>query len=573
MYRGSAGKKCRAGALFIVTGVLYLIGLLGDSYYGLIETVPVISDIYDALFQVFDYTRNGIFFAPLFLWLGGWMALRKKPLGKTGGLVFTSAFYIIEALLLRHFQVQRHDSMYLCLPFVMYFLFSALLRCRSASAPSLRKLAMLVYILHPLAILFVRGAAKLLHLTPWLVNDSLIHFCCVAAASLAGSGILLLLIRQFPSRKTDTCRAWAEINLSLLEQNVKALRAKLSDGCDIMAVVKADAYGHGAPQISGKLNKLGIRAFAVATAEEGVQLRRHGIKGEILVLGYTPPGQLAQLYRFRLTQTITDYEYAVVLNQFARRLRVHLAVDTGMHRIGVPFSNIEEISKIYGMDHLNVTGIYTHLCCADSLDEEDIHFTETQIARFADSLNQIKEMGFFCGKIHIQSSYGLLNYSDLPFSCDYARAGISLYGSLSRADEIVRNPASLQPILSLKARVTGVHTVGAGDSVGYGRAYIAARTMRTAVISIGYADGLPRSLKEGQVLIKGKYAPIIGRICMDQIIADVTEIDDIQAGDVATLIGNSGTSAITAAQLAVRAGTITNELLSRLGTRIPRIYF
>lgn len=565
-------KRCRPGALFIITGGLYIIGLFGDSYFGLIETAPVISDIYGALFQVFDYTRNGVFFAPLFLWLGGWIALRKKSPGKIFGLILTSLLYITEALLLHFFQLQRHDSMYLCLPFVMYFLFSALLRRRRASSPSLRKLAMLVYILHPMAIILVRGAAKLLRLTPWLIENSLIHFLCVAAVSLTGSGILLLINKRIHSHKRHDNRAWAEINLSLLGQNINALRSKLTGGCDIMAVVKADAYGHGALRISKKLNQSGVQAFAVATAEEGIQLRRHGVKGEILILGYTPPAQFPQLRRFRLSQTITDYTYAVILNRFSQRLRVHLAVDTGMHRIGVPFSEIREISEIYGMERLEVAGIYTHLCCADSLDAEDIRFTEIQIERFADVLKQIKNAGFSCGKIHIQSSYGLLNYPDLPFPCDYIRAGISIYGCRSREDDPVRNPVSLHPILTLKARVTGVRRIAAGETVGYGRAYTAARDIKTAVISIGYADGLPRSLKNGQVIVKGQYAPIIGRICMDQIIVDVTDIDDVQTGNIATLIGNSGAANITAAQVAGRSGTITNELLSRLGSRLPRIY-
>lgn len=220
------------------------------------------------------------------------------------------------------------------------------------------------------------------------------------------------------------------------------------------------------------------------------------------------------------------------------------------------------------LPHIHVEGIYTHLCVSDSLDDEDIRFTQDQIAKFNQLLRFLSSIGFQRPKIHIQSSYGLLNYPEV--TCDYARVGISLYGVYSSLDDRTKRKLDLHPVLSLKSRVVSIRNVPKGESVGYGKAFTAQRDTRIAIIPIGYADGVPRNLScgNGYVLIAGQRAPIIGRVCMDQMAVDATDIPDVEIGLIATLIGRDGDEETTAAQVAANADTIANELLSRIGQRV-----
>lgn len=369
-----------------------------------------------------------------------------------------------------------------------------------------------------------------------------------------------------------TSRSWIEINLGNLQHNARELMKFLPKGCELMAVVKANAYGHGAVRVSKCLNDIGVRAFAVATIDEGIELRRKGVKGDILILGYTDVDRVEELIHYRLIQTVIDYEYALMLNDHNKSIPVHVKIDTGMHRLGLPVEERDKIAEVFQLQHLKISGIFTHLCVADSLNHADVQYTHDQIERFYQLLKQLEDRGITLPKVHIQSSYGLLNYPGLQ--CDYARIGIALYGSLSSQGDRTKLQANLLPVMSLKSKVAMIREVAVGEGVSYGREIRMDKNSRIAVLPIGYADGLPRNLsfQSGSVLIHGKRAPIVGKICMDQLLIDVTELAAVKPGDVVILIGSDGDDEITAASIAEMTGTITNELFSRLSNRMDRIY-
>ena len=366
----------------------------------------------------------------------------------------------------------------------------------------------------------------------------------------------------------DTGRAWREIDLEALSHNARSLRAALSPGCRLMAVVKADAYGHGALPVALRLGREGVDAFAVACPEEGIALRRGGVRGEILVLGCTPPEQAPLLARWALTQAVADGAHGRALSARGVPLAVHLALDTGMHRLGIPAEDRAAIGEMYRLPNLRVTGVFSHLCVSDSLEEAHAAYTKAQLARFARAVAWMDRAGYPPGQTHIQASYGIWNLPPQPWSM--ARAGIALYGVTS-AGEATRNRLDLRPVLSLRARVTSVRTLAPGEGAGYGLAFRAQRETRLAAVSMGYADGLPRCLagQGGQVLLHGVRCPMAGRVCMDQLLADVTAVPQTAPGDVVTLIGADSGQTIRAEEVARQCGTITNELLSRLGPRLP----
>lgn len=366
-------------------------------------------------------------------------------------------------------------------------------------------------------------------------------------------------------------RAWIELDRAALRHNVEVLRALLPVGCRLMPALKANAYGHGAVLVARELNAMGIEAFCVACVQEGVALRKHGVKGEILILGYTHPAQLDSLYRYHLTQTVVDTAYAQELNRYGKRLRVHIKIDTGMHRLGERYERIDEISRIFSCKNLAVEGAYTHLCADDTTSPEDSAFTLAQGRAFYDTVAKLKARGCVCPSVHLLASYGLLHYPEL--GGDYARVGIALYGVLSTSADLKHCGAGLLPVLSVKARVALVKDLFQGEAAGYGLQFTAARTIKIAVLSVGYADGIPRGLScgAGGVLIDGHTAPIMGRICMDQTLVDVSGIPHVQPGDIAVIIGKSKNAEITACDLAEQTGTISNEILSRLGSRLERL--
>ncbi len=609
----------------ITSAVLYGIGLLGDSYYGLIVNVPVLSELYEWFFQVCSYTRNGLFLAPLFLLLGACLGERRNEERRNKGrrdgegeqnvleagrdrriryLALAASFLLmtLEAFLLRYWKLPRHDSMYLFLPAVMWFLYPVLLEWGGSPSRGIRKLAAWMYLLHPAMIVVVRGAAKATNTSAFLIDNSMIHFAVVTALSAAAAWAVSMSLttgRQFcrnrcreentvsflqgscrrngqenQNRKAVRTRAWIELDRAALRRNVEFLTSRLTEGCELMPAVKAEAYGHGAVLIAKELSRLGIQAFCVASAEEGITLRKNGIKGEILILGYTHPRLFPSLARWDLTQTVVDYSYARLLERYGKGISVQIGVDTGMHRLGERSEHsklIGQMFQMFRMGRISVKGIFTHLCAADTMGEQEQAFTKKQVERFYQVLEALQEQGIRCPKFHMQSSYGVLHYPEL--GGDYARIGIALYGVLSTKKDTEQWKEFLSPVLSLKARVATVKELGAGEAAGYGLQFVAGNPAKLAVLTIGYADGVPRSLGKGvgSVLIRGKRAPIAGLICMDQTLVDVTGIAGVRAGDEAVLIGRSGEEEIFAGDLAEQAGTITNEILSRLGARLERI--
>ncbi len=799
----------RLRGMTILSIILYMIGLFGDSYYGLIEKVPVLDAVYGFGFQFFSYTRNGIFMAPIFLVLGAWMAVRSQNQetqagGRTLqiciiGLTLSFSLMTIEAFLLRQFHLPRHDSMYVALIPTMFFLYQCLLCLPKSSSKSCRTASTWIYILHPAFIVVVRAIAKLLHLSDLLVENNLIHHLAVTLLSVA-AGLFAVYIedvilprlqasgeeapganlvgdgshtasapgkkagsksrtmpenrgtksrgqnRQRPQKVSapedhlpqeawdwDACepstqqdwnnsapqenpdwdtpapqenpdwdtpapqeqpewnnpipqetqewdtpqpqmqrsdrqkrkslsphdrqtwedtpitpqadstarpinradsadaprprrqtepehasridgalqelqdsrpkepapsqgarkkrnhraRAWIEIDVAALEHNVSFLRTRLPENCRLMPAVKADGYGHGAIVISKLLSQMEVDAFCVACLSEGISMREAGITGEILILGYTSPADFPLLVHYQLTQAVVDYDYALMMEQFGKTLHVHIAIDTGMHRLGIRCENIDEIIEVFEMRNLVIDGLFTHLSSSDSLRPEARSFTDSQVDAFYQVIHILEDEGYPCRGLHLLASYGILNllpdgnplqdaasrHQPALLAADYVRPGIVLYGLLSTGDDCEAWQDALRPVLSLKSRVISVRTLYAGEAAGYGMAFTAEADMRIATICIGYADGLPRELshQRGCVLINGYRAPIIGRICMDQTIVDVTEIPELHPGDTAVIIGRSGNQEITAGDLARQCDTITNEILSRLGARLEQV--
>lgn len=609
-----------------VTILLYAVGLFGDSYYGISQMLPLMDTFYQQLFQFFDYTRNGFFFAPVFFVLGGLFAVRpiKKGFVPSFSCFMVSlAMMLAEGLLLDRMNLQRHDSMYLMLIPCMYFLFQSMLSLGQNRKPSnpnlpyyLRTVSVIIYLIHPAMIVVIRGLAKAILMEQLLVQNSLVHYLMTALLSFGAACLISFMLQYKRSDQAGArisgCsaphRAWIEITLPNLLHNLEVLQSFLPKGCLVMPVVKADAYGHGAEKVSLFLQKFGINSFAVATAEEGISLRRAGVKGDILILGFTPAVRASELCRWRLTQTAVDVSHARELDgaingasrsplkvdrrsflkvnhRLSKKLNVHLKVDTGMHRLGEDYRNTQDIAETFTLKNLNLSGIYTHLCTSDSLSEAPAHFTGLQMKRFNALSEELKQQGIEIQQTHVFSSYGTINYGGSnAHGCSYARVGIALYGVLSDpnlsaevVDSLPSMPSkvnlNLKPVLQLKARVSLVRTIGPEEGIGYGLDYTSQQEMQIAVVSIGYADGYPRSLSgKGVALIHRTRVPVIGRICMDQLMIDVTGIPEVVRGDIVTLIGKDGSEEITSEQAAEAAGTITNELLSRLGSRLEKVY-
>lgn len=721
-------------AMTVLAALLYVVGLFGDSYYGLAQKVPPLAAAYEFSFRISSYTRNGLFFAPIFLILGARIGIAERRqnrsetaleqnwqtdsrsrsfLGLLGILSF--AFMTGEAFLLRHFELQRHDSMYVALLPTMLFLYCWLLGVRKRSCRYFRLMSTWIYVLHPAFIVVVRGIAKPLKLTEPLVENSLVHYLAVALLSLLAAFLLAFLqgklarylsvskkhsqnsdmgasehrlpeydviqeynetdyqdleyqeegqdMKPLDSQYTDLdyqdseyqdldyqapryqdpeyqgseyqeaqtqelpfirraqdsiivqekdvphassrsageayvrpvgSRAWIEIDSDALAHNVSFLRSRLPEHCRLMPAVKAEGYGHGAVLISRELNQLGVDAFCVACISEAIELREADVEGEILILGYTAPEDFSLLSRYQLIQTVIDYPYAQLLNQAGQTIHVHIGIDTGMHRLGIRCEHMDEIRSVYGMENLRVEGLFTHLCVSDSPLPEHIAFTNSQVKAFYQVADTLKEEGYPCSGLHLLASYGILNllqgqtskkenarpfadgrsaYTDQRLAADYVRPGIVLYGGLSTEADTKPWHDLLMPVLSLKAKVTSIRPLYAGESCGYGAAFTAKKDMRIATISIGYADGLPRELSygKGNALLHGCKVPILGRICMDQATIDVTDIPATQPGDTVVLVGRSGRQEITVGEVAEQCGTITNEILSRLGPRLERV--
>ena len=585
-------KRLPYPVVCVISCLLYLIGLFGDNYYGLIADASISAAIYDGIFKVCVNTRNGIFFTPVFLVLGAGIRMRngKHTLVSYMSVIWLFLFLLMyagmiaEGMLIKHFGIGHgQNCMYLLLLPCMYCLIRFLLSLLWKPRPVLRTIATWVYILHPISIILVRGAAKVLHLEKYLVEQSMIHYIAVCMITFGGVILMELLwkniiwkkmlynSRSMNGERNSTSRAWIEVDREHLQHNIEEFRKLLPPECELMPAVKANAYGHGAVEVAKELYHMGIRAFCVASVDEAVELRRSGIQGDILILGITPMEQIHLVHQYHLIQTVVDAAYAKDLNTYGKRLAVHIKIDTGMHRLGEWCEHIDSICQIYDCANLNVQGIYTHLCCAESESARDKEYTYRQYRKFMETIQELTMRGYHVGKRHILASSGLLHVAE--FGGDYARLGIAMYGVCSNREESENCKVSLLPVMSVKSRVEVVKHLQTGESAGYDLQYTADSDRELAVLSIGYADGIPRSLScgHGKVLIHDKEALIVGRICMDQMLVDVTGIEDVKCGDIATIMGSAGKKEITAYDLAEMEGTITNEILSRMGNRLNRI--
>lgn len=372
-------------------------------------------------------------------------------------------------------------------------------------------------------------------------------------------------------------RTWADISLDNLNHNYHALREKIPASCRFLGVVKADAYGHGAVPISRHLVELGAQYLAVSNIEEAVQLRRGGLRGPILILGYTPPFYADDLAAMNLRQEVHSLEYAKRLNErlsgTKRRIRVHLKLDTGMSRLGF-FAydhpqTVEEIRQVAGLEHLLIEGVFTHFPVADSVDGADASFTRTQFERFMRTLDELKAVGVTPEIRHCCNSGASILYPE--FALDMIRPGIATYGVLPSTD--LRGMIDLKPVMQLRSTVFQIREFEPNITVSYGRTYCTETPQRIAVVGIGYADGLSRSLSNNiSFLLHGKRVPQVGRICMDMCMVDVSRVPETKVGDVVTIFGEDGGDCIEVDSLASRLGTIPYELLCGINKRIPRVY-
>lgn len=367
-------------------------------------------------------------------------------------------------------------------------------------------------------------------------------------------------------------RLMAEIDLDAIGHNIREIKGRLKKDTQLMAVVKADGYGHGALEVSQVCLYNGADMLAVATCDEGVALRKNNIFVPILILGYTVENCLEDVVLNNLTQTIFSYELAKQLSDTAVRLgktaNVHLSVDTGMSRIGfLPCGeSLDEIDRIFELPALDITGIFTHFSTAD---EKDKAFTRQQFERFLYMTEGIEKRGHKGLIRHCANSASIIDLPDMQL--DMARAGIIIYGMLP-SNEVGRG-LDLKPAMSIKTHVSYVKELPEGVGVGYGRTYYTNKLTRIATLPIGYADGYSRQLSNrARVIVKGEYAPVIGNVCMDQMMIDITHIKDVKMGDEVIIMGKSGDKAVTAEELGALMGTINYEVVCGIGKRVPRVY-
>lgn len=368
-------------------------------------------------------------------------------------------------------------------------------------------------------------------------------------------------------------RCYAPVSLQAIGHNIGEVRMRLAPGVKLMAVIKADAYGHGACRV-GKYLESKVDYFAVATLEEALELRESGITRPILILSYISPSQYPELVEHNITQTIDSPEQADALEAAAARAgvraRIHIAVDTGMTRIGfqVTEEEADRVARIAQLPHLEMEGIFTHFSCAD---QEDKTYCGMQLEKFERMCRYLEERKVKIPIRHICNSAGIMEFDGYRF--DMVRSGIVTYG-LYPSEEVQKDRLNLIPAMEWKAHVIHVKDVEAGVSVGYGATYTTSRPVtRIATVSVGYADGYPRALSgKGSVLIHGKRAPILGRVCMDQMMVDVTEIPDVKVEDVVTLVGHDGNASISMEEIADPAMRFNYEMVCSVGKRVPRIY-
>lgn len=367
-------------------------------------------------------------------------------------------------------------------------------------------------------------------------------------------------------------RVYAAIDVAAAAQNLVHIKQKVN-GAKIMAVVKADAYGHGAMEMAKVFSQHGADAFAVAEPEEGIALRKAGIKQPILLLSGVLEEAVEEVLQWQLTPAVFSHEIAKKISYFAAKSGVdtpiHIKIDTGMHRVGflTDDAGVKEVVEISKMPNIKLEGIFTHFASAD---EKDKAFTIIQKNRFLWFISQLKKEGVFIPVKHCANSAGILDFDDLYF--DMCRAGIILYGIYPSA-EVEKKQLELQPVMSWVSKVSHIKTLKEGEPVGYGRTYFTTKISRIATVPVGYGDGFLRSFgKNGRVLLRGSFAPIVGRICMDQFMIDITDIPLASVGDEVVLLGRQKDQVLPIEELAQRADTIPYEVLCCVGKRVPRLY-
>ena len=374
-------------------------------------------------------------------------------------------------------------------------------------------------------------------------------------------------------------RTWAEISLNAIEHNYNGIRNKVADDTKVCCVIKADGYGHGAVELSQIYEKLGADFFAVSNIDEGIEIRKSGSKLPIVILGYTPVSEAENLAEYDISQAVFSLEYAKELSEKCVEedciCKMHIKVDSGMSRIGFMCQefprdeySIEEICEACCLPNLEVEGLFTHFCVSDE-DAEGREFTNKQYENFIHVRDSLKKRGVDISVVHCSNSGAIEDYPET--CCDMVRAGIILYGlapSSKLADRL-----DLVPAMTLKTVVAFVKEVQKGATISYGRTFTADRKMKIATVPIGYADGFIRqNAKDGYMTVNGKKAKIVGRICMDQTMLDVTDIEDVKTGDEVVVFGTGENGEPTADSLAENTGTINYETVCLVGKRVPRIY-
>lgn len=374
-------------------------------------------------------------------------------------------------------------------------------------------------------------------------------------------------------------RTWAEVDIDAIQHNFEAIRQATDPKAQIMCVIKADAYGHGAVFLGKLYEKLGANRFAVSNIEEAMQLRENGIKLPVLILGFTPAGMAAELAENNISQAVFSEEYARELSQEAVRQRVqvkiHIKVDTGMSRIGFMYqspardaASLEQMQRACSLPGLISEGIFTHFAVSDE-GEEGREATEHQLDCFSRAVEALKERGCRFDVVHCSNSGAIIDYKKAHFDC--VRAGIILYG-LSPSSKL-SGKLSLQPAMQIKSVIAQVKTVEAGTPVSYGGTYVTDHPVTIATVPIGYADGYSRSLSNrAYMTVKGQKAPVIGRVCMDQLMLDISGIENVRSGDEVVVIGDGTHNSLSFDEMAALTGTINYELVCLVGKRVPRVY-
>lgn len=366
-------------------------------------------------------------------------------------------------------------------------------------------------------------------------------------------------------------RACAYINKDAIRHNFNEIMKSLPKGVKVMPVIKADGYGHGASVFAQELCSY-ADYFAVAIIEEALALRKDGIKTPILLLGYTFPQLFETAIENDITVTVHTIEDANTLSAVAKKLgktaKIHIAVDTGMSRVGFfpTEENADIVKQISSLDALFLEGMFTHYSTAD---EEDRNFTNLQTERFIEFKKMLSDRGVNIEICHSANSAAIIQHKQFCF--DMVRPGIILYG-LEPSEEVKKDSLKLKPVMEFESHIAFLKTIKKGDTVSYGRTFTAEKEMKIATIPVGYADGYPRLLSnKGRVIIGGSYAPVVGRICMDQFMVDVTHIDNVSVGDKVTLMGRQGELFISADEIARHAQTINYEIVCGIGKRVPRV--